>query len=395
MGVRGGRLGSFELISSAIAGMLGLSRLRLTDDADIAAGTAAAEVEPVTVTSTDATEKLSMPEQAAQQSPPPVVKLDVPPKSEQTQPTPPPPARSAWDMEPAQHELADQIYAQMLLREAEVRQWVPCGGFWRELLVYRGNVVDWVYEACDNLRMQEAVLHLAVHYLDWTMLAVAVPREEMQTLCMACVLAAAKFHGPEFSVPRLGTVMSFARCTEKEICDMELRVLFALEWRLNAVTSLQVVEHHLELGIVVPRDGCGDTTQTAARLTKKVRKLSEFLVLQTLYEHRFLESRATLCGAAAIAAARDTLGLEPWPQLLEQRSGYTRPSVATLAEDILEQAHSRFPDDFYKDADGRWTAAGVERHEVAQRPDTAVKSEISPPASPLADFDRSTVGPGS
>ena len=177
---------------------------------------------------------------------------------------------------------------------------------------------------------------------------------------------------------------------------MELRVLFALDWRLNAVTPLQVMEHHLELGVVAPKDGCGDSAQSIARLTAKVRKLSEFFLLQTLYEHRFLESRATLCGAASLAAARETLGLESWPQLLEQRSGYTRPAVAALAEDVLEQAHSRFPDDFFRDAQGRWFAVGIERHEGVQSQDkTASTAELSPPASPLADFDRSTVGPGS
>ena len=293
-------------------------------------------------------------------------------------------------------ELADAVYAQMLERETEVRQWVPFGGFWGGLLVYRGNVVDWLYEACEGLRLHESVLHLSVHYLDWTMLAVRIPQEEMQTLCMACVQCAAKFHGPECAVPALETVVSFARCTEKEICDMELRVLFALDWRLNAVTTLQVAEHHLALGVVVPKDGCGDSARSAARLTSKLRKLSEFLLLQTLYDHRFLESRATLCGAAALAAAREILGLEPWPQLLEQRSGYTRPAVAALAEDVLEQAHSRFPEEFFRDMHGQWVAAGIERHQELIKPqDKAAASEISPPASPVADFDRSTMGPGS
>eukprot|EP01043_Picozoa_sp_COSAG02_P005403 COSAG02_NODE_146_length_33985_cov_263.461695_13_plen_440_part_00 len=434
------------------AAMLGLERLQLTEDAELAAGgnadgdkeegegeeeeeeealercetptatdvalRASPAVGVAATTATDVAEELPVPTIAggtcedaspAAAARTPREPAPVPPKPcGELQPQPPaaaaqPPLGAApglreraWESEPTREELADQIYAQMRLRETEGRQWVPCGGFWQGLLVYRGNVVDWLYEACESLRLRDSVLHLAVHYLDWTMLAIAVPQADMQTLCMACVLAAAKFQGPEHCVPALETVMSFARCTEKDICDMELRVLFALDWRLNPVTTLQVVEHHLELGVVVQRDGCGDSARPTACLTNKVRKLSEFFLLQALYEHRFLESPATLCGAAALAAARETLGLEPWPQLLEQRSGYTRPSVVALAEDVLEQAHTRFPDEFFRDAGGQWVAVGIARHEVADAKDKAATTDMSPPASPVADaFDRSTVGPGS
>ena len=383
--------------------MLGLSRLQLTvddtddtEDADLAEGGGAPEqaddsgerpVERIEIAATPAVELATDTE----------TELSVPNERARERAT----AATATDgaaaaSEAFSEELADAVYTQMLERETEVRQWVPFGGFWGGLLVYRGNVVDWLYEACEGLRLHETVLHLSVHYLDWTMLAVRIPQEDVQTLCMACVLAAAKFHGPECAVPALETVVSFARCTEKEMCDMELRVLFALDWRLNAVTTLQVAEHHLALGVVVPKDGCGDSPRSAARLTSKLRKLSEFLLLQTLYDHRFLESRATLCGAAALAAAREILGLEPWPQLLEQRSGYTRPSVAALAEDVLEQAHSRFPEEFFRDMHGQWVAAGIDRRQGLIKPqDKTAATEISPPASPVADFDRSTVGPGS
>lgn len=412
--------------------MLGLERLQLTNDADLAAGGSAAnsscEVPTATdvaaglgalavgvkvatdaddrnaaTSATDVVEELAVPSaDSSRTGAPPTATVQTPRSVPSPEPCgelePQPPAAAArlvWESEAPWDELADQIYAQMRLRETEGRQWVPSGGFWKELLVYRGNVVDWLYEACESLRLHSSVLHLAVHYLDWTLLAVAVPQADMQTLCMACVLAAAKFHGPEHSVPALETVMSFARCTEEEICDMELRVLFALDWRLNPVTTLQVVEHHLELGVVVPRDGCGEGVRPTARLTSKVRKLSEFFLLQALYEHRFLESPATLCGAAALAAARETLGMEPWPQLLEQRSGYTRSSVVALAEDVLEQAHTRFPDEFFRDADGQWVALGIARHDAANAQDKAATTKVSPPASPVAEFDRSTVGPDS
>jgi hypothetical protein len=372
---------------------LGLSRLHLEEPAD---------TPDVDVPVVGGAAGPSTPVGLASGSPAAALELDLhssPSPSQPEQQPKPPPARRAWDPEPGRQELADQVYAQMLLRETEVRQWVPSGGFWRELLVCRGNVVDWLYEACESLRLEAAVLHLAVHYLDWTMLAVDVPQDEMQTLCMACLLTAAKFHGPEFCVPPLATVVSFARCTEKEICAMELRVLFALDWRTNAVTALQVVDHHLCLGAVVPKDGCGDDTRSAARLVSKLRKVSEFFLLQMLYEHRFLESRATLCGAAALAAARETLGLESWPVLLEQRSGYTRATVVSLGEDVLEQAHSRFPEEFYRDAAGCWVAAGVQRHDATLQqgrdPDAAAAAaapKYSPPASPLADFDKSMIG---
>lgn len=304
--------------------------------------------------------------------------------------------RRAWGGEPETEELADAMYEQMLARETEVRSWVPSGGYWRELLVCRSNVVDWCYEACESLRLEAAVLHLATHYLDWTMLATPIAADEMQVLCMACIVAAAKFHGPEFAVPPLSAVTAHADCSEDVICAMEMRVLFALDWRLNAVTALQVAEHHLALGVVVPKDGCGSDTRAAAKLSSKLRKIAEFYLLQVLYEHRFLESRATLCGAAAIAAARETLGLEAWPSNLEQRSSYTWSAVSALAEEVLDQAHSRFPEEFFRDADGRWTAAGLDGHAPNPSAVTAAKdggaTDYSPPASPLADFDRTMVG---
>ena len=207
--------------------------------------------------------------------------------------------------------LAAEVYERMLERELEVRTWVPCGGYWSAngLLDRRDKVVDWLYGATEALNMDAFVLHLAVHYMDWTMLAVSVAAADMQLLAMVCAYAAAKFHGPEHVVPCLKLVQELARAEGPEGAEqvkaMELKVLFALEWRLNAVTALHIADHHLALGAIVPADECGAADRR--QLATKLRQFTDFFLLQTLYDHRFLQSRAShRCAARPRSPRRGT-----------------------------------------------------------------------------------------
>ena len=274
--------------------------------------------------------------------------------------------------------LAAEVYERMLERELEVRTWVPCGGYWSAngLLDRRDKVVDWLYGATEALNMDAFVLHLAVHYMDWTMLAVSVAAADMQLLAMVCAYAAAKFHGPEHVVPCLKLVQELARAEGPEGAEqvkaMELKVLFALEWRLNAVTALHIADHHLALGAIVPADECGAADRR--QLATKLRQFTDFFLLQTLYDHRFLQSRASLRGAAAIAAARHTVGLQAWPTALQTRSGYGTREVCRVAQDILDYTQSRFPDQFEK-VEARWS--------VLQTSSSDSECDESPPVSPL------------
>ena len=101
---------------------LGLSRLQLEE---------AADTPDVDVPVVGGAAGPSTPVGLASGSPAAALELDLhssPSPSQSEQQPKPPPARLAWDPEPVRQELADQIYAQMLLRETEVRQWVPSGG---------------------------------------------------------------------------------------------------------------------------------------------------------------------------------------------------------------------------------------------------------------------------
>jgi hypothetical protein len=68
-----------------------------------------------------------------------------------------------------------------------------------------------------------------------------------QLAAMTCLYTAIKIREPQSMEPSLVVQLSKGAFTEKQVTDMELEILNAIQWRMNPPTALSFINHFLAL----------------------------------------------------------------------------------------------------------------------------------------------------
>lgn len=167
----------------------------------------------------------------------------------------------------------------------------------------RSTIADWCVKIMDVCQYQRETAEIAVSYLDRFMASpdgysVLLDRSQFQLAALACVYSAVKVHEEQALGPELVAKLSNGERTSREIEAMELRVLQAVQWRVNPPTAMAFVRNHIDL---IPDDDLDGLTRQA------LLDLTQYQIDMSLLDYEFVMKKASLVGLAALLNAADSI----------------------------------------------------------------------------------------
>eukprot|EP00957_Ditylum_brightwellii_P069304 5261454-Ditylum_brightwellii.AAC.1 len=113
-------------------------------------------------------------------------------------------------------------------------------------------MVTWFQQIVDHCGFDRESVLIATSYLDrFLMTKSGVPalhnKNTFQLVAMTCLYIAIKLFEPEVINPAIVSFLSENLYSEKQITEMEMVILSALQWRVQPPTALAFVRHFLAL----------------------------------------------------------------------------------------------------------------------------------------------------
>jgi hypothetical protein len=170
----------------------------------------------------------------------------------------------------------------------------------------RDRMVAWCVQVIDFFSFSRDTVEIAVSFVDRFL---ATPEgttarndhSSYQLTCMAALYTAAKIHEPKATPPELVALSSNGAFTSQDIEAMEVKLLSALEWRVNPPTSRDFVHKLMSL---IPSD----------LLNKELRQTAvDFTFLQTqlaVVNYQFVTIRASIIAYSALMNSLQSIGLD-------------------------------------------------------------------------------------
>jgi hypothetical protein len=192
----------------------------------------------------------------------------------------------------------------------------------------RSTIVRWCLRVIKICQYKHDIAAIAIDYLDRYVAThqgqeALLDRRHYQLASLTCVYCAIKLHGDR---PPLGPTviakLSNGEISHNDVENMELKLLHALEWRMNPPTAMSFVRSHLDL---VHEDEVDVFTREA------ILDLSQLQVNESLLRYDFVSEKRSRLGLAALLNAADSLCDDG--------------SISTGLEDIIHQCTSITPED--------------------------------------------------
>ena len=184
----------------------------------------------------------------------------------------------------------------------------------------RAILIDWIIALHWKCKLDPETLYLSVSILDRYMSVAPVAKTQLQLLGVTVVLIASKYediYPPEIKDLLLATENAFTR---RELLDMEVKVLNALEFKLTTPSALRFLERFIL-----------ETSQTG-----QGRHLSEYLLELSLVDYHMLQYKASLQAAAATLISLRVQRKETrWTPNLTAVTGWSEIDLQPCARDML------------------------------------------------------------
>ncbi|XP_040570402.1 cyclin-A2 [Lepeophtheirus salmonis] len=171
----------------------------------------------------------------------------------------------------------------------------------------RSILVDWLVEVAEEYNLCTETLYLSVNYIDRFLSYMSVQRAKLQLVGTACMFIAAKYE--EIYPPEVNefTYITDDTYSKKQVLRMEHLVLKVLGFDLTMPTAYFFVNQFSKL----------------SKSSEQVTFLGQYLSELTLLDgERYLVYTPSIVGAASLTLARHTCKLTPWPQEMEEITGY-------------------------------------------------------------------------
>jgi Cyclin, N-terminal domain len=128
----------------------------------------------------------------------------------------------------------------------------------------REKMVAWSFQVVDFCKFHRETVEIAMSNLDRFLLTppglhTLQDRSVYQLAAMASLYTAVKIHEPEAMDPKLVSNLSRGTYSPKDIEEMELIILQALQWRLNPPTTLSYIREFFHL---IPPEALDTATQS-------------------------------------------------------------------------------------------------------------------------------------
>lgn len=189
----------------------------------------------------------------------------------------------------------------------------------------RTILVDWLVEVCEEYRLQNETLCLAISYIDRFLSFMSVVRAKLQLVGTAAMFIAAKYE--EIYPPDVGEFVYITDDTysKTQVLRMEQLILKVLGFDLSVPTTLVFTSVYCVMNDV----------------PDKVKYMCMYLCeLSLLDADPYLTYLPSKIAAGALALSRYTLDLPVWSRMLETNVGYRLEDLRDIILD-LNKTHQR------------------------------------------------------
>lgn len=185
----------------------------------------------------------------------------------------------------------------------------------------RAILVDWLVDVHLKFKLMPETLHLTLSLIDRFLAVKQVTRRHLQLVGVTAMLVAAKYEEIWAPEVRDFVYISDRAYTRDQILQMEKIMLNALRFHLAVPTP------HCFLSRCLRASGDADDREAVA--------LANYLVELSLPDYESLRFPASLVAAAAVHAARATLGRrDAAPDALVAHSGHSRARIEACARHL-------------------------------------------------------------
>jgi len=169
----------------------------------------------------------------------------------------------------------------------------------------RAGVVDWIVEMHGRLRMQPAVLYLAINVLDRYLAALKEPPTSVTVVACATLLIAAKIE--EIYPPKVRDMRkSVPSISATELTHMERHILNTLKFAVSVPTVFHFMKRYLK----------------AAEADMPLKALTMYIVEVAMYDTMYHRFAPSLVASAAISLALRMSGKVGWNSTLQHETKY-------------------------------------------------------------------------
>lgn len=189
----------------------------------------------------------------------------------------------------------------------------------------RTILVDWLVEVCEEYRLQNETLCLAISYIDRFLSFMSVVRAKLQLVGTAAMFIAAKYE--EIYPPDVGEFVYITddTYTKTQVLRMEQLILKVLGFDLSVPTTLVFTSVYGVMNDV----------------PDKVKYMCMYLCeLSLLDADPYLTYLPSKIAAGALALSRYALDLPIWSRMLETNVGYRLEELRDIVLD-LSKTHAR------------------------------------------------------
>jgi hypothetical protein len=137
---------------------------------------------------------------------------------------------------------------------------------------WRQKIVEWSFSVVDHCSLRRDSVLVATYYLDiCVMKGVIKSREEFQLAAMTSLQLAIKLY--DSTMVKLDSMVKLGRglFTEKDVIDMEKKILRALDWHVHPPTPVCFLRQFLRL---LPPSVCPLTRYMIAEVTRFIAEIS-------------------------------------------------------------------------------------------------------------------------
>jgi len=215
----------------------------------------------------------------------------------------------------------------------------------------RHAVVDWVSQVGEVCGLRNLTIHAAIGFVDMLLDITPIDTSRIQLVAMACILIAAKMEELEDKVPRVHTLTSLSGniFSREQVLKMESWILNAFKWEVNIITPLNFLEYYLKEASLGPSEMTRNTHLRNYELTKThLCKTAEFFVDLSEHHSYFREYLPSVVAAAALAAARQMLRIQPvWTDSLQLVTAHTFENILDCMTNLWSYYQQTFPSQDY------------------------------------------------
>ncbi|EDS26405.1 cyclin a [Culex quinquefasciatus] len=198
----------------------------------------------------------------------------------------------------------------------------------------RTILVDWLVEVCEEYRLQNETLCLAISYIDRFLSFMSVVRAKLQLVGTAAMFIAAKYE--EIYPPDVGEFVYITDDTysKTQVLRMEQLILKVLGFDLSVPTTLVFTSVYCVMNDVP------DKVKYMCMSRLDYPKASYLCELSLLDADPYLTYLPSKIAAGALALSRYTLDLPVWSRMLETNVDYRLEDLRDIILD-LNKTHQR------------------------------------------------------